>query len=473
MSVNKIIISALSAGVLTGACKTGEKKSDETEKPNVIFILADDLGYGDLSIFGQKHFTTPHIDKLAREGVVFTNHYSGSTVSAPSRSSLLTGLHTGHTYIRGNREHQPEGQEPLPQGTYTLAHLFKSAGYATGSFGKWGLGYPGSEGDPNNQGFDEFFGYNCQRMAHHYYPYHLWHNQEKIVLEANAGTGTGEYAPATIHQQALKFIENNKNEPFFLFYTSILPHAELLAPEEYMQKYKGKFVPEKAYKGYDEGPLLRRGNYASQPESHAAFAAMINVLDDQVGEIVAKLKELKIDRKTLIVFTSDNGPHKEGGADPDFFDSNGPFRGYKRDLYEGGIRVPFIVWQPQKIEAGETTHISAFWDFMPTVADLLQIDLPVATDGISFAPLLCNPSENQQEHEYLYWEFHEGEFSQAVRMNNWKAIKTGEKIMLFDLAEDEGETTDLSDKFPEIALKINSLMNQAHTKSKIWYTTEQ
>lgn len=470
MTVNKIIISTIGVSALAGACHIGEKKSGETEKPNVIFILADDLGYGDLSILGQKHFATLHIDRLAGEGLLFTNHYSGSTVSAPSRASLLTGLHTGHTYIRGNREHQPEGQEPLPQGTYTLAHLFKSAGYATGVFGKWGLGYPGSEGEPNHQGFDEFFGYNCQRLAHHYYPYHLWHNREKIMLEANAGTATGEYAPETIHRQALKFIENKKNEPFFLFYTSILPHAELLAPEENMQKYRGKFLPEKAYNGYDEGPLLRQGNYASQPESHAAFAAMIDVLDNQVGEIVAKLKALKIDRNTIIIFTSDNGPHKEGGADPDFFDSNGPLRGYKRDLYEGGIRVPFIVWQPAKIAPGKTGHISAFWDFMPTMADMLKIDLPVATDGISFAPLLQGKSENQPEHEYLYWEFHEGEFSQAVRINNLKAIKKAEKTMLFDLANDESETTDISDKFPDETAKMDSIMSHARIESKIWAT---
>uniref|UniRef100_UPI0025931038 sulfatase-like hydrolase/transferase n=1 Tax=Carboxylicivirga marina TaxID=2800988 RepID=UPI0025931038 len=303
----------------------------------------------------QTKFSTPNIDKLAAKGIKFTQHYSGSTVCAPSRSSLMTGQHTGHTFIRGNREHKPEGQYPIRAEDFTIAELFKQAGYATGAFGKWGLGYPGSEGDPNNQGFDTFFGYNCQMLGHHYYPYFLRSNQDSLVLEANAGQKTGIYAPNLIHDKTLKFIEDHKDESFFCYVPSIIPHAELFAPEEYMEKFRGKYDPEHAYKGLDKGKGFRKGRYGSQPESHAAFAAMVTLLDDQVGEIVDKVEELGLSDNTLIIFTSDNGPHKEGGAQPDYFNSNGAYKGYKRDLYEGGIRVPFIASWPGQIKAGTTS----------------------------------------------------------------------------------------------------------------------
>ena len=286
--------------ILVSACSPKKERSDDVVRlPNIIYILADDLGYGDLSIYGQQHFETPNIDRLATEGIKFTQHYSGSTVCAPSRSSLMTGLHTGHTPIRGNKEWKPEGQWPLPAETYTMAEMLQDAGYKTGAFGKWGLGYPGSEGDPNNQGFDEFYGYNCQRIAHHYYPFHMWHNQEKVMLEGNEALGRGTYGPDPIHQMALKFIEDNKDSAFFMFYPSAIPHAELFAPEDYIEKFRGKFLPEKEYKGVDDGPKLKLGPYGSQPESHAAFAAMVNYLDDQVGEIVAKIKELGIDNRSF------------------------------------------------------------------------------------------------------------------------------------------------------------------------------
>jgi arylsulfatase A-like enzyme len=318
----------------------------------------------------------------------------------------MTGLHTGHTPVRGNKEHKPEGQWPMPDETFTLAEMLRREGYVTGAFGKWGLGYPGSEGDPNNQGFDEFYGYNCQRIAHHYYPFHVWHNQEKVMLEENQGIEKGIYAPALIHEQALKFLESNKDKEFFMFYPSLIPHAELIAPEPYMEKYRGKYLPEKEYEGVDEGERLKLGPYGSQPEAHAAFAAMVNYLDDQVGELVNKLKELGIEENTIIMFSSDNGPHLEGGADPDYFDSNGVLKGYKRDLYEGGIRVPMIVWWPEKISSGsESNHVSAFWDVLPTVADIIDAEAPDGIDGISFLPTLVN--EPQPEHDYLYWEFHE------------------------------------------------------------------
>ena len=322
---------------------TIENDSSVKSKPNIIYILADDLGYGDLSCYGQTKFSTLNIDALSKEGMLFTQHYSGATVCAPSRSSLLTGLHSGHTFVRGNKEVRQEGQIPIPDSTYTLAEYLKDQGYVTGAFGKWGLGYPGSEGDPINQGFDKFYGYNCQRLGHHYYPYHLWENDRKIMLEGNTGKEKKQYAPNLIHHEALNFIDNNKDHPFFLFYPSIIPHAELSAPQAYMMRHIGKYGPEKDFKGTDDGPEYRTGKYESQKYPRAAFAAMIELLDDQVGEIVRKIKDLGLEDNTIIIFTSDNGPHKEGGADPEYFNSNGNLRGYKRDLYEGGIRVPMIV----------------------------------------------------------------------------------------------------------------------------------
>ena len=461
--------------LLFTSCQNQPQQKAEPLKPNIVYILADDLGYGDLSCYGQELFSTPNIDNLAENGLKFTQHYSGSTVCAPSRSSLMTGQHTGHTFIRGNKEWKPEGQYPLEAEAYTLAEALQDAGYVTGAFGKWGLGYPGSEGDPNNQGFDEFFGYNCQRIGHHYYPYHMWHNQEKVMLEGNEGTQTGEYGPEVIQEYALKFLEDNKGKPFFMYYPSIIPHAELYAPEQYMEKYRGKFLPEKNYEGVDSGENFRNGPYGSQPESHAAFVAMIDYLDMQVGEIVAKLKELGVYENTIIMFTSDNGPHMEGGADPDYFDSNGPLKGYKRDLYEGGIRVPMIAVWEGKIKAGtETDHPSAFWDVFPTVADIIGIAAPENTDGISFLPTLLGNKEKQKEHEYLYWEFHERGGRQAVRKGNWKLVKYNvldpEKITteLYNLENDLGEENNVAEHQPKIVEELSEIMKNARTKSEVF-----
>jgi len=452
------------------------KKTDEqtkTRRPNIIYILADDLGYGDLSCYGQTHFSTPNIDKLAQEGIKFSQHYAGSTVCAPSRSSLMTGLHTGHTPIRGNKEWKPEGQWPMPADTYTIAKMLKQEGYVTGAFGKWGLGYPGSEGDPNNQGFDEFYGYNCQRIAHHYYPFHMWHNQEKVMLKGNEGKDRGIYGPEPIHQQALEFIEANKDRTFFMFYPSVIPHAELFAPEEYIKMYRGKFLPEKEYQGVDDGERLKQGPYGSQPESHAAFAAMVNYLDDQVGELVAKLKELGLDKNTVIMFSSDNGPHMEGGADPDYFDSNGILKGYKRDLYEGGIRVPMVVWWPEKIKAGiQSDHVSAFWDVMPTVAEIAGADLSGEIDGISFLPTLLG--KEQPVHDHLYWEFHERGGRQAVRQGHWKLVKydvnknPNGQPELYNLVDDPGEEKDLSLEYSDKVLELADIMKNARTESEVF-----
>ena len=444
------------------------------EKPNIVYILADDLGYGDLSCYGQTHFSTPNIDKLAKEGMRFTQHYAGCTVCAPSRSSLMTGQTTGHTFIRGNKEWQPEGQYPLKAGAVTMAEILKEAGYVTGAFGKWGLGYPGSEGDPNNQGFDEFYGYNCQRMAHNYFPRHLWDNQQKVALDGNQNDQFETYAPQLIHRRALQFIEKNKDKPLFLYYPTTIPHAELLLPEKDLAEYRGKFLPEKEFKGAEPGDKnFREGAYGTQPESHAAFAAMVTLLDKQVGELMDKLKELGLDKNTLVIFTSDNGPHLEGGADPDYFDSNGPLKGYKRDVYEGGIRVPMIaVWNGKIMAGSQSDHISAFWDVLPTVAEITGAGVPENIDGISFLPTLLG--EKQQEHEYMYWEFHEQGGRKALRKGDWKLVQMNISIPekatteLYNLADDIGEENDLADKYPEKVKELTDLLNSARTESNVF-----
>jgi arylsulfatase A-like enzyme len=436
---------------------------------NIIYILADDLGYGDLSILGQSHFETPHIDKLARKGMIFTDHYSGSTVCAPSRASLLTGLHTGHAPVRGNLEWQPEGQYPMPESTYIIPQMLKRAGYTSGIFGKWGLGAPETSSEPLSMGFDRFYGYNCQRIAHHYYPYFLWDNDQLEVLWDNFGMETGTYAPDLIHQEALDFIEANQDHAFFCYYAIIQPHAEMFAQEKYMKKYRGKFLPESSYIGTDSGPSFRKHAYGSQSEAHAAFAAMVNCIDDYVGDIVAKLEALGITEDTLIIFTSDNGPHMEAGHDPAYFNSNGPFNGVKRDLYEGGIRVPMIATWPSQIEAGSiTSHISAFWDVFPTFAEISGQPIPENIDGLSFLPTLLGKDE-QAEHDYLYWEFHEKKGRQAVRKGNWKGVRYNVSISpdspieLYDLSADLGETKNLAEQYPEIAAELSNLMAKARS----------
>ncbi len=472
------LLAILGISIFYLSCSTNQPKSDESENaaspPNIIYILADDLGYGDLSCYGQTKFSTPHIDRLASEGMKFTQHYSGSTVCAPSRSALMTGLHTGHTFIRGNKEVRPEGQFPLADSIQTIAEILQEQGYTTGAFGKWGLGPPGSEGDPNQQGFDEFFGYNCQRYAHHYYPRHLWHNQERIELPKNAGKNKGHYAPDLIQQQRLQFIKENADRPFFLFVPAIIPHAELVAPDEIMQKYRGKFLPETPYQGTDEGEQYREGPYESQKEPHAAFVAMIDILDGYVGEILQALDEHDLSDKTIVFFTSDNGPHLEGGADPDFFDSNGPLKGYKRDLYEGGIRVPLLVRYPGKIIPGTTTsHISAFWDMLPTLAEIAGASYSHPTDGLSMMPTLLG-SSSQPQHEYLYWEFHEKGGRVAIRKDGWKAVKydvlsaPNRPFELYDLTNDIGETNNLAAAHPDIIDEMESILKEAHVPSSIF-----
>ena len=454
------------------ACSPTEN-SPISSPPNIIYILADDLGYGDLSQNGQRQFTTPYLDLMAKDGMVFTNHYSGSTVCAPSRSTLLTGLHTGHTFIRGNKEVQPEGQFPLDDSIYTLAEMLKEHGYMTGAFGKWGLGAPGSAGDPINQGFDRFFGYNCQRLAHSYYPYRLWNNQDTMWIRANQGQNKRIYAPDLIQQQLLLWLEEQKDTSFFAYVPMVVPHAELAVPEQYLKKYQGQFGEEVPYEGYDEGPNYRNGPYASQSEPHATFASMIYYLDNQVGEIRQKLRDLGLEENTLIIFTSDNGPHKEGGADPDFFNSNGPFRGYKRDVYEGGIHVPMIASWPGTIQAGDTaSNLSAFWDIFPTFEELVSGSATTNTDGISLVPAMTG-NDDLQEHEYLYWEFYEQEGKRAIRRGNWKLVQIGlnetpSPTELYNLDKDPGETTDVAADEPELVQKLMLLMERAHEPSEIF-----
>ncbi len=460
---------ALAAGTAIAGCGQTEKVQT---KPNVVFILADDLGWGDLSCYGQQLFSTPNIDAIAGNGLRFTQCYSGTTVSAPSRSCLVTGTHSGHTYIRGNLKVPPEGQFPLPEGAQTIFHDFKDAGYATGAFGKWGLGPIASTGDPNEQGVDKFYGYNCQTLAHSYYPDHLWDNREKVILADNVDEipyGEGTYSADMIHDEALKFMEASVKDgkPFFMWYPTTIPHAELIVPQDsIIAKFRGAF-PETPYKGEDQGhPRFRIGGYCSQEYPHATFAAMVTRLDVYVGQIVAKLKELGVYDNTIIIFSSDNGPHLEGGADPDFFNSNGPWRGYKRDLYEGGIRVPMIVQWPGHIKEGEQTDfMCSFWDMMPTFRSIIGAQTPETMDGISLLPLL-EGREGQQEHKDLYFEFAERS-SQAARKGPWKLIrldieKPGDRYELYNLDSDPGETTDLAAQEPQKVEELKTIMETSH-----------
>lgn len=479
MNSNQFILPSLAFVSVFSSClgegKNQSRESGAVQKPNIVYILADDLGYGDLSVLGQKRFQTPHLDQMAREGMLFTQHYAGCTVCAPSRSSLMTGLTSGHTPIRGNKEWKPEGQWPMSAESFTMAEMLKEAGYVTGGFGKWGLGYPGSDGDANMQGFDEFYGYNCQRLAHNYYPAHLWDNQKKIMLDGNTDNHFGDYAPELIHQRALQFIEKNKDKPFFLFYPNTIPHAELLLPDQYMDEFRGKLLPEKNHKGSIYGDEnFRIGGYGGQTEAHAAFAAMVTLLDRQVGEVLEKLKDLGLDKNTIVMFTSDNGPHQEGGADPDYFDSNGPLKGYKRDLYEGGIRVPMIAWWPETIQAGtQTDLVSAFWDVMPTLAGLAGAETPENTDGISFLPTLLGQAD-QKIHDFMYWEFHELGGRQAVRKDNWKLVRNqvldADKTSteLYDLNTDLGEENNVARQHPEVVKDLLDLMAGARTSSEVF-----
>lgn len=452
--------------------------ADNAKRPNVVFILADDLGYGDLSCYGQQRFQTPHIDSLAARGMRFTRCYSGTTVSAPSRSCLLTGTHSGHTPVRGNIELPPEGQYPLPEGSARLLQLFDEAGYRVGVFGKWGLGFIGSTGDPQRQGVDRFFGYNCQLLAHSYYPDHLWENDRRVELADNTEAvpyGEGTYAPDLIHRKALEFLDEAAGEeaPFLLFYPTTLPHAELIVPEDsIMQRFRGRWE-ETPYRGIDSGPAFRRGGYCSQEHPRAAFAAMITRLDLYVGELVAKLREKGLLDNTILLFASDNGPHMEGGADPDFFDSNGPYRGYKRDLYEGGIRVPMIVSWPGHIAEGSTSDTAvAFWDLPATFAEAIGSDIQLPEEGISLMPTLEGRGE-QPRHETFYFGFMELDGREALYRGDWKLLhldirSENPRYELYNLREDPAEEHNVIDRYPGIAEELKALMRASWRPDPAW-----
>jgi arylsulfatase len=474
------------------------------DKPNIIFILADDLGYGDLGSFGQKLIETPNIDKLASEGMRFTQHYSGSPVCAPSRCVLLTGKHSGHAYIRGNDEWGDrgevwdyramiadstlEGQRPLPAGTTTLGSLLQAAGYNTGMVGKWGLGAPHTESVPNRQGFDFFCGYNCQRQAHTYYPVHLYLNENRLPLdndtvaphailkegadpydlESYSEFSQKEYAPEVMFSKMIDFVEETEDEPFFLYWASPIPHVALQAPRHWVDYYVEKFGEEEPYLG-DKG-------YFPTRYPHATYAAMISYLDEHIGELISTLKEEGKYENTLIIFSSDNGPTFNGGTDSPWFDSGGPFkseRGWgKAFLHEGGIRVPMIACWPGKIQAGTSSdHLSAFWDLLPTLCEAAGVPVPGDLDGISYLPELLG-KEEQQQHPYLYWEFPASGGQQAVRMGQWKAIRKNIhqgnlELELYNLEEDMQEQHDVAGQHPEIVEQIELIMEEEHTAPEL------
>lgn len=440
----------------------------QNKKPNVVFILADDLGYGDISPYGQKIIETPNLQYMADNGLKFTDFYAGSTVSAPSRASLMTGLNTGHTKIRGNKEIQPVGQEPMADRT-TIADLFKNAKYRTGIFGKWGLGYPKSGAEPLDRGFDTFFGYNCQRDAHHYYPENLYEDRDIVLLNENKNDARQTYAPELIQEKAKKFISYavKDEEPFFAYLTYTLPHAELNLPhDEIYQKYRDKLSP----KPWNDG------GYPATEDAHSSFAAMVTRLDKYVGEIIDLLKEKGVYDNTIIIFTSDNGPHLEGGADPDYFDSNANLRGYKRDLYEGGIRVPMLVVWNNVIKKSTTTNkVAAFWDMLPTFKELLSNKEKIETNGISLINEMKKPSvrSHRDNDRAMYWEFHAYGGKQAIRKGKWKLVVNDvdtdkPKIELYNLNDDIGETTDLSAKYPKMVNKLLREMEKQRIASDLF-----
>ena len=458
---------SLGAASLLPSCASESRATGiKTKRPNIIFIIADDIGYVDLGCFGQQVIKTPNIDRLAAEGMRFTDHYAGSTVCAPSRCCLMTGLHSGHALVRGN------ARIPLRPSDVTVAELLKQASYTTGIIGKWGLGEPDSTGIPNRQGFDYWFGYLNQRHAHNYYPKYLWRNEQKVELKnevnhviagrdrtpGGVATKRIEYSHDLFTEEALRFVEMNRDRTFFLYLPFTIPHANNEAGN------KGMEVP--SYGSYADR------NWSEPQKGHAA---MITRMDGDIGRLMAKLKKLGLDENTFVFFSSDNGSHKEGGADPAFFKSSGPLRGYKRALYEGGIRVPTIARWPGKIKAGSVTdHISAFWDFLPTCCDLAGIKTPEGIDGISMLPTLLGQSSRQKKHEFLYWEFHEQGKRQALRMGDWKGVRQNvaknpnAPVELYYLKNDVGEQNNVAKQHPQIVAKIEDLMKSARTPSENW-----
>lgn len=429
------------------------------KNPNIIFILADDLGYGDVGYQGQQHILTPEIDRMAKEGRVFTDHYAGATVCMPSRGTLMTGYHTGHGTIRGNPTWTVSGNAvDLTPADVTVARELKRAGYHTGIVGKWGLAESNLDGMPTRQGFDYFYGYRSHYDAHHHYWPSLWKNETTVHIDGNDYLNTeGKYVHDLVTEEALKYIDEQKENPFFLYVAYALPHYELTVPEDSKEPYKNLGWPVEPRK---------KAHYRDDPDGNIAYAGMVSRMDRDVGRILDHLKALGLDENTLVIFTSDNGPVYE--REDRFFNSNGPLRGGKRDLYEGGIRVPFVAWWPGKIEAGSTTdHPSAFWDFLPTVCELVGIE-PTRTDlsGTSYLPSLLGKGK-QKAHEPLYWEFNEGDGPiQAIRVGKMKAVKFLDKpIEIYDLSTDLSETNNLTADRPKEAARLLKVLESTRTQS--------
>ena len=503
----KTINSALSVIIIIGLmiglsnCKHNTQQSNRktTEKPNIIYILADDLGYGELGSYGQKLIETPNIDKIAENGIKFTQHYSGAPVCAPSRCMLLTGKHPGHAQIRGNDEWKErgdvwnyraqladsslEGQRPLAEGTLTLGSILQQADYKTAIIGKWGLGAPHTQSTPLQMGFDFFVGYNCQRQAHTYYPVHLYKNEARLFLgndtvapgtKLDKGTdpyninsyknyNLQSYSGDVMFSELTGFVNDNKSKPFFLYWATPIPHAPLQAPQKWVDHYIKKFGEEEPYTG--------NKGYFPNRYPHATYAAMVSYLDEQVGLLVQQLKDLGIYENTLIIFTSDNGPTYNGGTDSPWFNSGAPFKSEygwgKGFTHEGGIRIPMLASWPGHIRPGtQSDHISAFWDVMPTLCELAGIEAPDDTDGISFLPALIG--EQQPEHDYLYWEYPEYGGQQAIRMGEWKGIrknilKGNMTLELFNLEDDIQEQNDVAAEHPKIIKQMEEIMVTEHT----------
>ena len=437
--------------------------------PNVLLIQADDLGYGDLSAYGQSRFQTPALDRLAREGTRFTQYYAGSTVCAPSRAALMTGMHTGHGWIRGNGG-LPGGDVPLRPDDVTMAEVLRDSGYRTAIIGKWGLGQPGTTGQPNKQGFDYAFGFLDQRHAHRQFTDHLWRNGEQVPTDLDR-----DYANDLFTKEAATFIERSDPRPFFVYLNYTVPHAELRVPDDSLEPFRGKFAERPfANPAADGTPTGARPDgpslgYRSQPRPHAAFAAMITRMDRDVGRLVDLLVQRGIDRRTLVLFFSDNGPHQEGGGDPAFFKSAGGLRGIKRDLYEGGIRVPMIARWTGVVPAGRVSnHVWAHWDVLPTLAAVTGARAPAGLDGLSMAAALRG--ESQATHPFFYWEFHERGFQQAVRMERWKAVRLtpGTPLELYDLDADPNEEHNIAAANAGVVTRIENYLKTARTNSERW-----
>lgn len=465
------------------------KGQDTTKRPNIIYIYADDLGYGEIGAYGQKLIKTPHIDKMAKEGMKFTQHYTSTPVCAPARCMLLTGKHGGHSYIRGNYElggftdDTEGGQMPLPEGIYSIPKMLKSVGYKTGIIGKWGLGMHFTSGNPNLQGFDYSYGYLDQKQAHNYYPTHLWENgkwdtldNKSFAVHAKLDSLSAkkedfekfkgeEYAGSKFTEKALNFIEDNKSEPFFLYLPYTIPHVGLQVPDKYIKQYIGKFAGEKPYYG--------QSGYNPSEYPLSTYAGMISFLDEQVGIIIKKIKELGLDNNTIIMFSSDNGATFNGGVQAKYFNSVSDLRGLKMDLFEGGIRVPFIVRWPSMIKpASESDFISVQFDMMQTFADIVGIEAQ-KNDGISILPTLLNQTNNQKQREYIYFEYPENGGQVAIRMGDWKGVRVNVRKdisspwLLFNLKDDRSETKDLANLHPDIIEKFKAIQLKEHQNSHI------